>query len=371
MPWYDNTIYEWIIPPGFNIAYVPITVFEELSGFSVIKERNNKEITLTSGAKSFTFNIKNKSFAYTEDQITVYMRIFEFRTGTIWVPAVPVCEHFGLKFEQAAVNDSNFDDVAALRISDGSTKKSLADLLKDYGLKETTEATETTAPPNTDDTVTTDTEDPDPVIGDRLIFLTFDDAINEYTDGIIDLLNEYGVHATFFVVGDSLYDGKAVNTLLKIITGKHSIGLHTMTHNEDLYKYNIQSFVDELNAENELLYALTKQKTRIARAPEGSSTAKFFISDDDGRILKNAGYTIWDWNVFVPDDSLADDSIVNAVKSGIMKYSIPVVRLYSSKATLEALPAVLEYITENVDFKTAAINDADVEINFIGKLYNQ
>ena len=64
---------------------------------------------------------------------------------------------------------------------------------------------------------------------ERRIALTFDDGPHpEYTAEILDILAEYGIRATFFVIGENvdLYP----EVLQRTIAEGHEIGNHTQTH---------------------------------------------------------------------------------------------------------------------------------------------
>ena len=59
----------------------------------------------------------------------------------------------------------------------------------------------------------------------RTIYLTFDDGPGPYTEKLLDMLDSFGVKATFFVT-DSEY-----GYLMREITDRgHSIGIHSVTH---------------------------------------------------------------------------------------------------------------------------------------------
>src|SRR4051794_29156640 len=64
--------------------------------------------------------------------------------------------------------------------------------------------------------------------GDRAIALTFDDGPSQWTEPILDLLVDYGIRATFFVIGEAIA-GRG-GTLRRMHAEGHEIGNHTMTH---------------------------------------------------------------------------------------------------------------------------------------------
>ena len=65
--------------------------------------------------------------------------------------------------------------------------------------------------------------------GRRIVYLTFDDGpIPEVTPWVLDLLDRYGVKATFFLVGDNV--SRNPELLEEIRRRGHSWGNHTMHH---------------------------------------------------------------------------------------------------------------------------------------------
>ena len=80
---------------------------------------------------------------------------------------------------------------------------------------------------------------------ERSVYLTFDDGpIPEATPFILDTLQEHGVHATFFMVGDNVR--KYPELYRRILDEGHQIGNHTHNHISGLrrslheYSYNVE-----------------------------------------------------------------------------------------------------------------------------------
>ncbi len=63
----------------------------------------------------------------------------------------------------------------------------------------------------------------------RVVYLTFDDGpIPEQTPWVLDILDRYGIKATFFMVGDNVRRNPAL--LEEVRRRGHSVGNHTMHH---------------------------------------------------------------------------------------------------------------------------------------------
>jgi len=74
----------------------------------------------------------------------------------------------------------------------------------------------------------TETEDANTVPKQTVAYLTFDDGPSENTGAILDILNEYNVKATFFVVGKETDEAKALYK--RIVDEGHTIGMHSYSH---------------------------------------------------------------------------------------------------------------------------------------------
>ena len=80
---------------------------------------------------------------------------------------------------------------------------------------------------------------------EKSVYLTFDDGpIPEATPVILDILKHYGIHATFFMVGDNVR--KHPELYKRILTEGHQVGNHTHNHISGFrhtlreYSYNVE-----------------------------------------------------------------------------------------------------------------------------------
>ena len=65
--------------------------------------------------------------------------------------------------------------------------------------------------------------------GPKEVFLTFDDGpVPEVTPQVLDILDRYGVHATFFMVGDNVR--RSPRLAAEVLRRGHATGNHTMHH---------------------------------------------------------------------------------------------------------------------------------------------
>ena len=87
--------------------------------------------------------------------------------------------------------------------------------------------------------------------GKRVVYLTFDDGpIPEETPWVLDLLDRYGIKATFFMVGDNVR--KYPEVFEEVKRRGHSYGNHTMHHLQGL-KVSATTFFRDITEADRLI----------------------------------------------------------------------------------------------------------------------
>lgn len=102
------------------------------------------------------------------------------------------------------------------------------------------------------------------------IALTFDDGPSErYTEEILEILDEYGIKATFFVIGKCCDENP---DLLKMVYDcGHEIGNHTYSHRHPSAK-DPAVIRDEIKRTEDSVKAITGESPVLFRPPEGAYT---------------------------------------------------------------------------------------------------
>ena len=96
---------------------------------------------------------------------------------------------------------------------------------------------------------------------DRSVYLTFDDGpIPEATPYILDVLAQYGVKATFFMVGDNVR--KYPDIYRRVVSEGHRIGNHTHNHMGG-FRHTIKEYSYNIEKANAYLH------TDLVRQPHG------------------------------------------------------------------------------------------------------
>lgn len=182
----------------------------------------------------------------------------------------------------------------------------------------------------------------------KIAFLTFDDGPSKnVTPLILDILDEYNIKATFFVLG-ALCD-KNSNILKDIDSRGNSIGIHSYSHNYKKLFANKEEFKNELILTENILEEILGEefKTRLFRFPGGSfEDYKSKYKD----ILYDEGYISIDWNVITGDGeriNLLPEEQLKRLKATIKEKNHVILLLHDSatkQTTAEALPNIIDYL---------------------------
>jgi peptidoglycan/xylan/chitin deacetylase (PgdA/CDA1 family) len=106
------------------------------------------------------------------------------------------------------------------------------------------------------------------------VALTFDDGPNPtWTPQILDILDRYGVKATFFVTGQQV--AAHPDLARAIVQRGHSIGNHTWSHPR-LTAMSHQGIVDELASTSNVIRSTTGYIVSCARMPYMAGNAEVF-----------------------------------------------------------------------------------------------
>lgn len=186
----------------------------------------------------------------------------------------------------------------------------------------------------------------------KIAYLTFDDGPYALTNSYLDILNRYRIKATFFTIGldkDRCFDNRNQDCSVmykKIVDNGHTIANHTYSHRifAGLYS-NVDSFMYQVNLQEELIKNRTGVITNIVRFPGGSDTAKGL---KDGIIarLREKNYGWVDWTAqngdggAIANTNKAWENFVSSIDQ-----NIEVVLFHDySYTTLALLPQAIEYL---------------------------
>ncbi len=115
--------------------------------------------------------------------------------------------------------------------------------------------------------------------GKKVIALTFDDGPNTgVTNEILDVVEEYGIKASFFVIGQNINDETAT-----AMQRAHSLGCeinsHSFTHS-DMTKLSADEIKDEMDRTAELIYNYVGEHPKFFRPPYISVSPELYAAID-------------------------------------------------------------------------------------------
>lgn len=185
----------------------------------------------------------------------------------------------------------------------------------------------------------------------RKVYLTFDDGPSIYTDEILDILAEYNVKATFFVLGKT--DEKSKERYKRIVEEGHTLGMHSYSHRYDYIYKSTKNFREDFDKISELLYQTTGVRPVHYRFPGGSSNTVNKVNMRKLIAFLNKEKIIYhDWNVESGDAAskpITEKKLIKNVIDGIGTKKVSVVLLHDTStkvSTVKALPKLIEKLIE-------------------------
>lgn len=204
----------------------------------------------------------------------------------------------------------------------------------------------------------------------RKVYLTFDDGPSSNTGRILDILAEYDVKATFFVIGKEEEEYRALYR--RIVEEGHTLAMHSYSHKYNEIYQSVESYSADLTRLQEFLYDITGVWCRYCRFPGGSSNEVSrvdmheLISYLDGQDI-----SYFDWNVSSGDASreyISPENIIRNCTENLYKYQEAIILMHDAAekpSTVEALPELIETIQAMEGTKIVPITDDTEPIHHI------
>lgn len=196
--------------------------------------------------------------------------------------------------------------------------------------------------------------------GDLTAYLSFDDGPNpKYTEQILDILKEYDIKATFFMLGK--YIDKYPEIAQRVQEEGHTIGCHSYDHNYSYLYTSEENILKDLAKWEKSAEAAFGEipAARLYRFPGGSLTAgklRGTLKEAIGR----QGYRGYDWNALNNDsqsklrpagttvEEYLKDSFLSTTAYSFRKETAPKIFLFHEtyQETVDMLPWMIEYLQE-------------------------
>ena len=204
--------------------------------------------------------------------------------------------------------------------------------------------------------------------GIRRVYLTFDDGPSANTDRILDILAQYGVKATFFVVGKEGY----ADQYRRIVEDGHTLAMHSYSHRYNEVYASLDAYKADLTKLHDYLYELTGEDCRFVRFPGGSSNTVSTVSMWDLiDYLDSEDMVYFDWNVSSGDSTGGKKSVeqlTSNVLDNIGKYNNAVVLFHDAAGkttTVDALAGIIEKILDSDNSVLLPISEDTVKVQHL------
>ncbi len=119
----------------------------------------------------------------------------------------------------------------------------------------------------------------------KTAYLTFDDGPSNITPHLLDILNEYDVKATFFVVAMDGDTPQRREWLKMEVSDGHSIGVHSFTHKYSYIYSSEENFLADFNKMKDLIVSATGYEPKFSRFPGGTDNTVSLTADHEIPIM--------------------------------------------------------------------------------------
>lgn len=170
---------------------------------------------------------------------------------------------------------------------------------------------------------------------EKAVYLTFDDGpIPGITPWVLDLLDQYQIKATFFLVGDNVR--KHPEEFRMIVERGHRVGNHTYNHIRG-FEYDAGEYLDNAEKANELI------DSDLFRPPHGHMGMKQYY-----KLRKRYKIVMWDLVTRDYSKRLNGEQVFEKLKRYVRNGSIITFHdsLKAEKNMKYALPRSIEWLME-------------------------
>lgn len=325
--------------------YMPYTIFDELAlGVSYTYNKKGYTLTFYNKDNTLVFDLL-QNYAYDLDQ--QYWESAIFRNNTLYIPIEFVCDEFNLKFSYIS---PTFSSIPILRIVSESNLDDYTFQLKHSGrlISERNEYYNQSNPNNPASPSPTPgkpqtSPGQDPELTE--VCLTFDCETAEGIAETLDLLDQYGVKAVFFLSELVIHEERDI--VRRIIGSGHQTGILGSTDfvkNEDGIAETAEEQIKRIN---NILDSYTCTKTRFIRFMTRSSNGG--ITKDQISSLENSGYSFSDVTINEVShvSSTPRQTAINIINALEEAESLPIIRLEASTDLPDIMRNILIYLKSN------------------------
>ncbi len=169
----------------------------------------------------------------------------------------------------------------------------------------------------------------------KAIYLTFDDGpIPVITPWVVDLLGQYGIKATFFMVGDNVR--KHPQEFMQVVEAGHRVGNHTFNHLKGLFT-DTKEYIANVDQADTFIHS------NLFRPPHGLLRYRQYK-----QLSKRYQFVMWDLVTRDYSRRLQGEDVLANVKRLVRNGSIITFHdsLRSEKNLKYALPRAIDWLLE-------------------------
>ncbi|HOU68470.1 MAG TPA: polysaccharide deacetylase family protein [Paludibacteraceae bacterium] len=170
---------------------------------------------------------------------------------------------------------------------------------------------------------------------EKTVYLTFDDGpIPEVTPWVLDVLEKYGIKATFFCVGENVQ--KHPDVFEKVIQAGHQVGNHSFNHIQG-FKYKTKNYLENVEKADSYIHS------PLFRPPHGQLRFR-----ELSKLRQKYEVILWDVITRDYNKKLSGEFVFNVVKKYARNGSIIVFHdsLKAEKNMKYALPKAIEFLQQ-------------------------
>lgn len=196
-----------------------------------------------------------------------------------------------------------------------------------------------------------------------MIAITYDDGpAVDLSDRILDTLEEYHAHATFFLVGNNITEDTEKILKREVALGCE-IGNHTLSH-KNLEKLELEDAVSQLSECDDKIYQCTGVRASLVRPPYGAYNDA--IRETDKRMFIHWSLDTSDWKRENPDEIF--DIVMEYIDDGdiVLMHDIHEQSVEASEKLIPALIAQgyqLVTVSELIQYRNLQTEDGMVLFN--------
>ena len=189
---------------------------------------------------------------------------------------------------------------------------------------------------------------------EKVCYLTFDDGPSSTnTPGILDVLQQENVKATFFVVTSQINE-ETQSILQRIVDEGHTLCIHANQHEYGRLYASTEAYLADFAEAYDKIYALTGYRVQGFRFPGGSNGQvnnsgcyREIVAE-----MTRRGFEYYDWNAYDHDAEGGNYSVEQMVQFAVHEVSISsrndtIMLLhdtYGKEKTVQALPSIIRQL---------------------------